>query len=1220
MPIYMVCMIILYSIENISSTTLDLNDPSRSKFRVIQYTKENVITTIIYPKKNEPITQVNDGQYLLFTPWYFEKIVSVKIIRFKFSKEVLVLVDLENAVTSPEKYFSKGQGPFVPIDIENFELKLECLSNKPKYDPSKIVIPGKGPNAQTRFKQKIKKKLRSKLLKEQRIASHDIINPPEEPPSEIFSEILSDSETDTESGTKSDEPTQQTEKQQEPRELEPETITVELESDEEDHESDLSDIDLLISSDEEIETEKVDKRKLKRDRQRKDKPEPEKTDKNVDIVAQALAEEGIDLEKEIVGREVDKIIEKSKITKETQTDIPTGSIETQTDVLEIEDIDTQTDIKEIEDIDTQTDIKEIEDIDTQTDVPTKESSIQTDVPTGSIETQTDIPTDSIDTQTDIPTDSIDTQTDIQEVENIDTQTDIQEVENIETQTDIQQLEDIGVQTIGNFSDLTEVTKKPEPELHKRKPGRPRKQKSEPELHKRKRGRPRKQKPEPELPKRRPGRPRKQKSEQPELPKRRPGRPRKHKSEPESDHSEQSTQPHPQEQETDDSIKALGPSPEKRPFSFDIYCEDRDAEDELRRRSKRFRSEPLESHEQEDTTDAVVSSGAGAPPPPGDGSEPSDGPGDCPPPEQDQDDAVLVQLNKERILYLEDPGSNKGVNYEHEINDGIPTLIIRAKPHKTITHIFENGLIICEAKKGSKLLSLSAFSYYNEFILVEIIFKTPMASYNRYFRKHGGDWKEVNIKDFEVYYQDLRGNVIMIEEMMVDISLPIDPSKIFSKSSEKNGIITTILMPLPGFFIKQVTNGANIVWSSNFRRCLAITMTSRNGDMPRLLMLEISGPNDGVTEELHFHRIGDKFSLISSKLYDTVVYEESPDYDFESPTKSPQLIETDHSSIFISSKDSISSESTTEQTPFEKFTLDPETIPVEVESDDDEVPIDLTIKQKSKAPESTEQTEPETITLDLLSSHDEEEDSESKTPKSFVEHTEPETITVDLLSSDDEEPIDLSIKHKSKASESHVEHTKPETITVEISSDEEPTQQTETPTQELEPETITVEISSDEEVLDGWTTDGDTDYDYSVGQRDDFILAPLQVINNENCIEGIHKGVPYRTYTPPKGILFDRILSGNQTAWKALEGCGTNYVRLFFVLGIPRFGFFRLINLLDNDTRKIFIIQSQGELWNIVHEVHFLEAFYDLIEPLPSSSSSQESSESSTDTELTQLPQ
>uniref|UniRef100_A0A3B0MY38 Tashat3 protein n=1 Tax=Theileria annulata TaxID=5874 RepID=A0A3B0MY38_THEAN len=819
-----------------------------------------------------------------------------------------------------------------------------------------------------------------------------------------------------------------------------------------------------------VKTEKVDKRKLKRDRQRKDKPQSEQHDKNVDIVSQSLAEEGIDLEKKIVGREEptqqttqhtqptteptelepetitvelesdDEEIDESNVSKPKESDgILTQNRYTQTDIQEIEDIGIQTDVPTKEssiqtDVQTkessiQTDIKEIEDIDTQTDIQTKESSIQTDIKE----------IEDIDTQTDIQTKESSIQTDIQEVENIETQTNIP-TGSIETQTDIQQLENIQTQTIGNFSDLTEVTKKPEPELHKRRPGRPRKQ-EQPELPKRKRGRPRKQKPEtkktwllrprnhktetkktwllrprkqkpePELPKRRPGRPRKQKSEQPELPKRRPGRPRKHKSEPESDHSEQSTQPHPQEQETDDSIKALGPSPEKRPFSFDIYCEDRDAEDELRRRSKRFRSEPLESHEQEDTTDAVVSSGAGAPPPPGDGSEPSDGPGDCPPPEQDQDDTVLVQLNKERILYLEDPGSNKGVNYEHEINDGIPTLIIRAKPHKTITHIFENGLIICEAKKGSKLLSLSAFSYYNEFILVEIIFKTPMASYNRYFRKHGGDWKEVNIKDFEVYYQDLRGNVIMIEEMMVDISLPIDPSKIFSKSSEKNGIITTILMPLPGFFIKQVTNGANIVWSSNFRRCLAITMTSRNGDMPRLLMLEISGPNDGVTEELHFHRIGDKFSLISSKLYDTVVYEESPDYDFESPTKSPQLIETDHSSIFISSKDSISSESTTEQTPFEKFTLDPETIHLEISSSSEEEPLDLsqyyTKHTKSEA-EHIEQTEPETITLDLLSSHDEELE---------------------------DEPIDLTIKHKSKVPESH-EQTEPETITVgSLSSDD-----------------------------------------------------------------------------------------------------------------------------------------------------------------------------------------
>uniref|UniRef100_A0A3B0MXH9 Tash1-like protein, putative n=1 Tax=Theileria annulata TaxID=5874 RepID=A0A3B0MXH9_THEAN len=98
-------------------------------------------------------------------------------------------------------------------------------------------------------------------------------------------------------------------------------------------------------------------------------------------------------------------------------------------------------------------------------------------------------------------------------------------------------------------------------------------------------------------------------------------------------------------------------------------------------------------------------------------------------------------------------------------------------------------------------------------------------------------------------------------------------------------------------------------------------------------------------------------------------------------------------------------------------LDPETIPVEVESDDEE-PLDLsqyyTKHTKSEA-EHIEHTEP-TSTGDLLSSHDDELEDEpidltikhkSKVPESH-EQTEPETITVGSLSSDDDEDKDSDL--------------------------------------------------------------------------------------------------------------------------------------------------------------------------------------------------------------------
>ncbi|XP_954170.1 Tash1-like protein, putative [Theileria annulata] len=108
-------------------------------------------------------------------------------------------------------------------------------------------------------------------------------------------------------------------------------------------------------------------------------------------------------------------------------------------------------------------------------------------------------------------------------------------------------------------------------------------------------------------------------------------------------------------------------------------------------------------------------------------------------------------------------------------------------------------------------------------------------------------------------------------------------------------------------------------------------------------------------------------------------------------------------------------------------IEPETIPVEVDSDDDEVPLDLS----QYYTEPIEQTE-HTSTGDLLSSHDEEQPIDltikhkSKAPESVVEPTEPETITVDLLSSHDEEHEDSDLSdielQISSDDESHEDHT------------------------------------------------------------------------------------------------------------------------------------------------------------------------------------------------------
>uniref|UniRef100_A0A3B0MJK8 Tash-like protein, putative n=1 Tax=Theileria annulata TaxID=5874 RepID=A0A3B0MJK8_THEAN len=374
------------------------------------------------------------------------------------------------------------------------------------------------------------------------------------------------------------------------------------------------------------------------------------------------------------------------------------------------------------------------------------------------------------------------------------------------------------------------------------------------------------------------------------------------------------------------------------------------------------------------------------------------------------------LRTKNILDILNPKNNPRISCHYEINDGITSMLVRVKGDKVVNYIVEGKHIIHRSTNG-KLLSLTVFSLSGEMKLLEIIMEESNGNYVRHYKRGVIFWVDSDADSFEQSYLELKNEIKHISDVVLDISVETDDDIFYCRSSEQNGIYNLVYYPKAGYHLKKIKCVSTLVWSSETRRCLSTVLTMDKNDIIRLIKLELLDPTDNNISELHFFWSNGVFMLVSESLYQEILETELTDYsqiDYDSddsdyfhdpsPIKQskPTHIESESTQTIKISKPSETTKPEEIETT-KSAELEPENIPVELESDEE--PIDLSIKQNSISTESAS------------------------------EEIDPETIPVEVGSYDDvEKPIDLSIKQKSQHIEA--EQLDPETIAVQVESDDE----------------------------------------------------------------------------------------------------------------------------------------------------------------------------------------
>uniref|UniRef100_A0A3B0N6X9 Tash1-like protein, putative n=1 Tax=Theileria annulata TaxID=5874 RepID=A0A3B0N6X9_THEAN len=253
----------LYHIRIVSSIVLDLNDIVNSGLKMHEDSHDGIITTKIYSTQEKKITKIHNGKALVWMALPGEYVKCVNIFIFQWSGKQLINIEIEKPRKTYNAYFFMHRGYYKLIDRGGFENFFLQYSN---------------------FVSKISKKIvKSRSLK--RKFPFEIDGREEPTKKKIQSQL---------SGTTIHSEQEQIDNR---KQLEPETITVELGSDD----------------------EEIDEYNLS---------EPKETQTDFPTKESSIQTD-IQQTQDI----------------ETQTEIPTGSTETQTDIQQTQDIGIQTKLR-----------------------------------------------------------------------------------------------------------------------------------------------------------------------------------------------------------------------------------------------------------------------------------------------------------------------------------------------------------------------------------------------------------------------------------------------------------------------------------------------------------------------------------------------------------------------------------------------------------------------------------------------------------------------------------------------------------------------------------------------------------------------------------------------------------------------------------------------------------------------------------------------------------
>ncbi|BAM39109.1 conserved hypothetical protein [Theileria orientalis strain Shintoku] len=214
------------------------------------------------------------------------------------------------------------------------------------------------------------------------------------------------------------------------------------------------------------------------------------------------------------------------------------------------------------------------------------------------------------------------------------------------------------------------------------------------------------------------------------------------------------------------------------------------------------------------------------------------------------------IKPKAVLDIIKPELTHNIRYEYEVNDGIPTLFVRAstskyaRPIKTIyedlNHIWHDD--------EARMMELKAFSSYGEYKLVELIYqsksegKLGVVNYDfeeavdedqrladaeieaagaygessiAYFKKVEDSWEEVNIREYENAFNQIKLKIQHAGNVMLNLE-HMDNADLFFQKYEKGEYFDAFTyFPLTGYTLNMVMDGEAIIWRSKNKRCVAV---------------------------------------------------------------------------------------------------------------------------------------------------------------------------------------------------------------------------------------------------------------------------------------------------------------------------------------------------------------------------------------------------------------
>ncbi|XP_954169.1 Tash1-or TashAT-like protein, putative [Theileria annulata] len=209
----------LYHIKIVSSIVLDLNDIVNSGLKIHEDSQDGIVTTKIYSTPEKKITKILNGKALVWMALPGEYVKCINIFMFKRCKKVLCTIEIENPRKTDIFYLHKYYSHYNYISKEEYYENFERFSYKQPKPKKKLGRPRKQkPEPETDH---------SEVHKQEKVAKPK---------------------------RKRGRPRKQKSDREEPKRKRGRPRkhkAEERETDEEDHESEISDIELLFSSDEE---------------------------------------------------------------------------------------------------------------------------------------------------------------------------------------------------------------------------------------------------------------------------------------------------------------------------------------------------------------------------------------------------------------------------------------------------------------------------------------------------------------------------------------------------------------------------------------------------------------------------------------------------------------------------------------------------------------------------------------------------------------------------------------------------------------------------------------------------------------------------------------------------------------------------------------------------------------------------------------------------------